>query len=164
MQPQQPHDQGFARQWGKLVAQAWFDPDFKRRLLSEPMNVMRERGMAVPAGARLRIYDQEAAASGLPPRDDLDVLSQWAASGRGEEARELTLLLPSRPQDASSESLSRGVHLGPLGYPEKMEMAIGCIVPPEEPSPERPLSDPEPQPAPLPHPTPRPEPKPGPKK
>jgi hypothetical protein len=56
MQPHQPHGPGFVKQWGKLVAQAWFNPDFKRRLLSEPARVMREQGMAVPEGARLRVH------------------------------------------------------------------------------------------------------------
>ncbi|HLL03381.1 MAG TPA: hypothetical protein VK539_22550 [Myxococcaceae bacterium] len=118
------HNPGFAKQWGKLVAQAWFNADFKRRLLSEPAHVMREQGLAVPAGARLKIQDGEATTAGCLPQDDLEVLARWTAGGRDEEARELTLLLPAQPRAASSENLSRGVQLGTLGYPEKLEPMI----------------------------------------
>jgi hypothetical protein len=128
----QPHNPGFAKQWGKLVAQAWFNPDFKRRLLSDPAHVMREQGLSVPAGARLKLQDGEATTAGSLPQDDLEVLARWTAGGRDEEAREITLLLPARPRENSSENLSRGVQLGNLGYPEKLEPMIQCAPSPEK--------------------------------
>jgi hypothetical protein len=166
MQPQQPHNPGFAKQWGKLVAQAWFDPDFKRRLLSEPANVMREQGMSVPAGARLKVHDAEAATAGAAPQDELEVLSRWATSGRAEEARELTLLLPVRPRDVASGSQSRGLQLGKLGQPDRLEPAIMSAPSPGpgEPRPQppgNPTPRPPSEPTPTPMPTPRPGPQPG---
>lgn len=160
MQPHQPHGPGFAKQWGKLVAQAWFNPDFKRRLLSEPVRVMREQGMSVPEGARLRVHDGEAAPAGAVPADELEVLSRWATRGQAEEARELTLLLPARPPEAGSESLSRGLQLGKLGQPEKIQPFIQSA-PGEDPSPPPPSPGQKPRPSPIQPPPPQP-PMPGP--
>jgi hypothetical protein len=164
MQPHQPHGPGFAKQWGKLVAQAWFNPDFKRRLLSEPARVMREQGMAVPEGARLRVHDGEAATAGAAPADELEVLSRWATSGRAEEARELTLLLPARPPEAGSERLSRGLQLGKLGQPEKIQPFIQSA-PGEDPAPLPPAPGEKPRPpgGPTPLPPQPPQPMPTPK-
>jgi branched-subunit amino acid aminotransferase/4-amino-4-deoxychorismate lyase len=41
--------------WGRLVAQAWADPQLKQRLLSDPAAVLREHGVAVPAGVTVKV-------------------------------------------------------------------------------------------------------------
>ena len=43
--------------YGQIVAQAWADPEFKRRLLADPAAVLRERGIELPAGARVRVVE-----------------------------------------------------------------------------------------------------------
>ena len=36
--------------WGQLVAKAWKDPAFKKRLLAQPAAVLKEEGIEMPAG------------------------------------------------------------------------------------------------------------------
>jgi hypothetical protein len=69
------------RRWGTVVAHAWGDDAFRRRLLAEPAGVLREEGIDVPAGVAVRVIESENAEAGedetcfwLPPRphdDDL---------------------------------------------------------------------------------------------
>jgi hypothetical protein len=47
----------WAKQWGQLVAQAWADEAFKQRLLADPAAVLKERGLAVPPGVRVRVVE-----------------------------------------------------------------------------------------------------------
>jgi hypothetical protein len=44
-------------QWGRIVAQAWQDDTFKRRLLLNPMSVLDEFGLDVPAGVQVRVVE-----------------------------------------------------------------------------------------------------------
>lgn len=37
----------------QIIAEAWADPEFKRRLLATPEDVLRERGLDVPPGVRV---------------------------------------------------------------------------------------------------------------
>ena len=65
------------RRWGWIVARAWDDAAFRRRLLAEPACVLREEGIDVPAGAAVRVIEGESAGAGeeetcfwLPPSPD----------------------------------------------------------------------------------------------
>ncbi len=40
----------FQKAYGKLVAKAWSDDDFKAQLLSDPMTVFKENDVIVPKG------------------------------------------------------------------------------------------------------------------
>ena len=40
---------------GKVIARAWRDPAFKAKLIADPQAVLREAGMAVPAGATVKV-------------------------------------------------------------------------------------------------------------
>jgi hypothetical protein len=51
------------RRWGRLVARAWEDEPFRRRLLAEPEAVLRQEGIDVPEGVEVRVLEEEA------PRD-----------------------------------------------------------------------------------------------
>jgi hypothetical protein len=71
---------------GPVVARAWRDADFKRRLLAEPAAALREAGIDVPEGLQVRVVEN---APGLVhlilparPGDDLsdEQLDQVAAS------------------------------------------------------------------------------------
>ena len=46
-----------AAAYGKLVARAWRDPAFKAKLIADPQAVLREAGMAVPAGATVKVVE-----------------------------------------------------------------------------------------------------------
>jgi hypothetical protein len=49
-----------ARAYGRVVARAWSDDDFKQRLVDDPAAAMREEGMAVPDGTELRVVETTA--------------------------------------------------------------------------------------------------------
>src|SRR5438094_7362867 len=54
---QEPWEQEQARRYGQVVAQAWRDPAYKQRLLADPVGVLREQGLAVPAGLQVRVVE-----------------------------------------------------------------------------------------------------------
>src|SRR5262245_11355114 len=45
------------QQWSQIVAQAWADEAFKRRLLADPAAVLQEHGIAVLPGVRARVVE-----------------------------------------------------------------------------------------------------------
>ena len=56
-----PLDSGYApedaKRFGRIVAKAWSDDAFKRRLLNDPKAVLQEHGIEVPAGAEVKIVE-----------------------------------------------------------------------------------------------------------
>ena len=52
-----PAQQERARKLGQVVARAWTDEAFKRRLLAEPATVLKEQGLEVPAGLEVRVVE-----------------------------------------------------------------------------------------------------------
>ena len=47
----------FQKAYGKLVAKAWSDAEFKAKLLADPMKIFKENSMEVPAGIEVRIVE-----------------------------------------------------------------------------------------------------------
>lgn len=45
------------KQWGKIVARAWTDPEFKARLMSDTQAVLREHGVEPEAGVEVRVVE-----------------------------------------------------------------------------------------------------------
>jgi hypothetical protein len=45
------------RRYGQIVAEAWADPAFRQRLLTDPATVLRERGIEAPDGVQVRIVE-----------------------------------------------------------------------------------------------------------
>jgi len=45
------------KQWGLLVARAWSDDDFKRRLMANPAAVLEEFGIETPPGVEWRVVE-----------------------------------------------------------------------------------------------------------
>lgn len=43
------------KKWMRVIAKAWADEDFKRRLMEEPKTVLLEEGIPVPAGVKVRV-------------------------------------------------------------------------------------------------------------
>jgi hypothetical protein len=73
-----PRRQERARQWGQVVARAWSDEAFKRRLVTEPAAVLREQGMDVPPGVEVRVVENTATVAHLvlPPKPAEGELSE----------------------------------------------------------------------------------------
>ena len=46
-----------ASTYGKIIAKAWRDPSFKAKLLADPQVVLKEAGLAVPAGVTVKIVE-----------------------------------------------------------------------------------------------------------
>jgi hypothetical protein len=45
------------RQWARIFAKAWNDPDFKNRLLADPATVLNKVGMTVPPGTQIKAVE-----------------------------------------------------------------------------------------------------------
>lgn len=59
------------KKWMRIVAKAWADEDYKRRLLEEPGAVLAEEGLAVP-GVKFRVVEDTPGLRTLviPPAPD----------------------------------------------------------------------------------------------
>lgn len=62
--------QGKQKEWAKVIAQAWADEDFKKKLLADPKAVLKENGIEFPENIRLNILEGKADEFNLtlPPR------------------------------------------------------------------------------------------------
>ena len=47
----------FQKAYGKVVAKAWADPDFKAKLLADPKTVLKENGLEFPEDVELRVEE-----------------------------------------------------------------------------------------------------------
>ena len=47
----------FQKAYGKVVAKAWGDEDFKAKLLADPMTVLKENGLAIPEDVEFRVVE-----------------------------------------------------------------------------------------------------------
>ena len=48
----------FHEEWPKIVAKAWSDPSFKKRLISNPKEVCKEYGIECRQGVDLKVNDR----------------------------------------------------------------------------------------------------------
>lgn len=46
-----------SEKYAKMIAKAWKDPNFKKKLLSDPANAMKEMGIKVPGDMRIRCVE-----------------------------------------------------------------------------------------------------------
>ncbi len=62
----------FQKACGKIVAKAWSDEGFKRRLLSDPRAVLKENGIDVPEDIQVKVVEntKELVYVTVPPRPD----------------------------------------------------------------------------------------------
>ena len=65
------------KQWGQIVAKAWQDEAFKKRLLAEPASVLKELGVAVPADMTVKVIENtpKTCYLTLPVKPSTDQLS-----------------------------------------------------------------------------------------
>jgi len=56
--------------WDRIVAKAWADEDYKKRLLADPAGVLRAEGMNLPEGLDVRVVEatENQAWYVLPPQ------------------------------------------------------------------------------------------------
>ena len=47
----------FKKAYGKVVAKAWADEDFKAKLLADPKTVLKANGLAIPQDVELRVVE-----------------------------------------------------------------------------------------------------------
>ncbi len=68
----------FELKWGLLVADAWADEALKKRLLTDPVGVFKERGIEVPPGAQVKVVEDSPQATHyvLPAKPSEEQLSE----------------------------------------------------------------------------------------
>lgn len=73
----------FGHQWGQIVAKAWQDEKFKKRLLAEPAAVLQQYGMEMPAGVQVRVQEDthEILHLTIPPKPSSQELSDAELDG-----------------------------------------------------------------------------------
>lgn len=68
-----------AKVWSKIVAKAWADPDFKKRLIADPKAIFAAEGLTLPENKEIKILEDTASAVHLvlplPPEDEGDLES-----------------------------------------------------------------------------------------
>ena len=47
----------FGKEWDQIVAKAWADKKYKKRLLADPVAVLEENGLAVPVGMKIKVVE-----------------------------------------------------------------------------------------------------------
>ena len=59
-----------AKQWAKIVAKAWADEDYKKRLMDDPASVLSDEGMELPEGVKINVVEatDKQAWMVLPPK------------------------------------------------------------------------------------------------
>lgn len=67
--------------WGKVVARAWSDVAFKKRLLSNPVKVLKENGIQSPPDVTVKVVE--------------------------DSAKVIHLILPNKPAELSDEELDQ---------------------------------------------------------
>jgi len=71
------------KKWSKVVAEAWADDAFKRRLMKNPASALKKFGIDVPQGLELRVVENtdKVRYITLPPKPQGDVTSLSGAAG-----------------------------------------------------------------------------------
>jgi len=61
-----------SKKMAKVIAKAWTDPAYKKRLIKEPAKVLKEEGIKTPKGAKIHVHENSPKALHLvlPQRPD----------------------------------------------------------------------------------------------
>ena len=46
------------REWEEIIARAWADEDFKKRLMADPLSVLKSLGMKVTSGIKIQVVEE----------------------------------------------------------------------------------------------------------
>jgi len=88
-----------AKEWAKIVAQAWVDETFKQKLLAQPLAVLKEHGIDLPAGTKVRVVE-------------------------AVQADTITLILPPKPSEMTGSVEELAERLAASPAPLAMPLAI----------------------------------------
>jgi hypothetical protein len=63
-----------AKKIQKVIAKAWLDDEYKRKLISNPMETLNEEGLEAPRGVEIRVVEstEKVVYLVLPPRPSDD--------------------------------------------------------------------------------------------
>ncbi len=63
---------GKEKEWAKVIAQAWVDEEFKKKLLADPKAVLKEEGIEFPENLKLTLSEgnRDELHLTLPPRPE----------------------------------------------------------------------------------------------
>ncbi len=70
---------GKDKEWAKIIAQAWSDEEFKKKLFADPRAVLKECGVDVPEGLNIKLVENKE--------------------------NELTIPFPAKPSELSGEPM-----------------------------------------------------------
>ncbi|MFI5334953.1 MAG: NHLP leader peptide family RiPP precursor [Chlamydiales bacterium] len=78
----------FRKAWAEVVARAWKDDLFKRKLLTRTNEALKEYGLAVPAGVNLKILEETSTSTYLvlpnKPQEELSETEMKKMVAAGE--------------------------------------------------------------------------------
>ena len=87
--------------WGKVVAKAWSEELFKRRLLADPKTVLKEHGIEVPGNVTIKVVEDSGTTVHLilpdAPAELCEAELEQVAGGA------LPVVIPSPPQPPSKK-------------------------------------------------------------
>jgi hypothetical protein len=102
------------KQWGQVVAKAWQNDQFKKRLMAEPATVLKENGVDVPAGVQLRVVENtdQVVHVTLPakPREGELSDAELAGVAGGESVRAAVVRGLAAAFGWTSEQTAKGVN------------------------------------------------------
>jgi hypothetical protein len=53
-------------EWAKVIAQAWADEDFKKKLFADPTAVLKEHGIEFPEGMKVKLIEDKKGEVSIP--------------------------------------------------------------------------------------------------
>lgn len=53
------NQQAFIKIWPKIVAKAWADPTFKKKLLTQPHEALKEHEIHIPSDYKIEIHENK---------------------------------------------------------------------------------------------------------
>ncbi len=59
-------EQDWEQQWSQIVVRAWRDESFKKRLMSQPLDVLKEMGVHPPQGMEVKVVENSDKVVHLP--------------------------------------------------------------------------------------------------
>jgi hypothetical protein len=124
------------RSFGKVIGQAWSDEDFKRKLVANPAQVLRDHGLPIPDGVDIKVVEDTPMRRTLvipPAPSELSdqELDKVAAAAAGAVPPGAVPLAPSADESEGTASLSverspRSTGIGPRPHTASAARVTRC--------------------------------------